>query len=72
MNATWVVGEDPDMLTLRIALWNGHAVVVAAWKDDAAVPFVALCDGTAERDLAELDCAGFRRWLDGAQGRRRG
>jgi hypothetical protein len=70
MNAAWTVSEDPEMVTLRIALWNGHAVVVAAWKDNSATPFVGLCSGTAEHDLAEMDCANFRRWLDGAQGRR--
>jgi hypothetical protein len=69
MSAQWCVTEDPEFLSLRINLWNGHAVVLTAWKDDAAQPFVALCSDSAEHDLAEVTAPHFRRWLDGTQGR---
>jgi len=42
MGARWVVTEDADMIGLRVDLWNGFAVHVLAWKDDAAPHFVAL------------------------------
>jgi hypothetical protein len=70
MAARWVVTEDTDMIGLRVSLWNGHAVHVLVWKDDATSPFVALRqDGGGERDLADETFASFKRWLDAAQGR---
>jgi hypothetical protein len=71
MSAHWTVTEDPEMVTVRIGLWNGHNVVLAAWKDDSASPFVALTTTEhGEYDLSALDFAAFKRWLDGAQERR--
>ena len=41
--ARWTISEDDDeMLTLRVELWSGHAIVVAVWRDDATAPFVGL------------------------------
>jgi hypothetical protein len=72
MTARWTVAEDAEALTVRVELWNGCAVVLCAWKDDSAAPFVALSTSEhGQHDLAELDFAAFRRWLDGAQGRGR-
>jgi hypothetical protein len=69
-SARWVVTEDADMIGLRVDLWNGFAVHVLAWKDDAAPPFVALRqDNGNERDLANETFISFRAWLNDAQGR---
>ena len=62
------------MIGLRVELWNGYAVHVLAWKDDAAPPCVILrgdadVHAGAERDLADQTAASFRAWLDRAQGR---
>lgn len=70
MSARWQVIEDSDVLGLRIDLWNGHGITLTVWRDDAAAPFVGLRSGTGEHDLTEVTADSFRRWLDGAQGRR--
>jgi len=66
-SATWTTAEDSEMVTLRIGLWNGHAVHIVTWRDDSTPPLVALVDALGEHDLAELDFAGFKRWWHGAQ-----
>jgi hypothetical protein len=70
MSAKWQVVEDPQAAHLHIALWNGRSLTVTVWKDDAATPFVTLRTADhGEHDLTECDFAGFKRWLEGAQGK---
>ncbi len=68
MAARWhVVSDDRDAITLHIALWNGHAITLTAWKDDRTVMLWRANDG---HDFADEGLASFRSWLDRAQGRR--
>ncbi len=69
MTARWHVAQDGDTLTVCIALSNGHGVVLAARKDDAAAPVVALHNGEFQHALTECDFRSFRAWLDGARRR---
>jgi hypothetical protein len=71
MSASWTVTEDTEMVSVRVELWNGAAVVVCAWKDDSAAPFVALSTTEhGQHDLSECNFRAFRAWLGVAQGRR--
>jgi hypothetical protein len=72
MSARWRVTEDADTLVLHVSLWNGHHLVLTAWRDDAAPPLCALRDSKgAELYLAQCTATDFRVWLDRAQGRQR-
>jgi hypothetical protein len=70
MAARWRVEQDSEAMHLHVELWNGHAIGVTVWRDDAAQPFVALRSTEhGEQDLAEVTAGSFRRWLEGAQGK---
>lgn len=67
MAARWhVVSDDRDMITLRVALWNGHEITLTAWQDDRAV---MLWRGNDGRDFGGETLGSFRAWLNQAQGR---
>lgn len=69
MTARWHVTQDADALVLHVELWNGRGLTITAWADDTATPCVALRSTEhGEHDLQDCGFAGFRRWLDGAQG----
>jgi hypothetical protein len=70
MSAKWRVEQDGDTVLLHVRFWNGHAISITAFADDAVPPFVALRSAGSESDLAELDYVAFRCWCDGALGRR--
>jgi hypothetical protein len=70
MTAKWHVEQDGEATHLHIELWNGFGLTITAWADDDAQPLVALRSNEhGEHDLQDCGFAGFRRFLDGAQGK---